>query len=362
MNKKYWFIILGVLFIGFLLWFFRSIIAYVFIAAVFSLIGQPIVKLFNRIKIGKFKFPNTLSAFLTLLILLSLTLGLISIFIPIIAYEAQILSKIDVNNFMAGLRAPINSLQSQLADYNLISSDFNFENAFASKLHSIVSITRFSDFFSSFFNFAGSLLVGIFAVSFITFFFLKDEKMFVRGIMLVTPTNYQDEIRNVLASTKSLLTRYFIGMVIDIILVISMITLGFSVLGIKNALLIGFFAGIMNIVPYIGPIIGATVGVFMGLSTNLTLDFSSQMFPLIIKMIVVFIVVNLIDALLLQPFIYSNSVKAHPLEVFIVILMASSIAGIPGMILAIPSYTVLRILAKEFFNGYRIVRKLTENI
>jgi len=134
------------------------------------------------------------------------------------------------------------------------------------------------------------------------------------------------------------------------------------ILGFKNALMIGFFVGIMNIVPYVGPIIGASIGILLGLSSNLTMDFSTQMVPLIFEMLGVFVVVNLLDAMVLQPTIYSNSVKAHPLEIFLVIMMAGSIAGIPGMMLAIPSYTVLRIIAKEFFNKFYLVKSLTKNI
>ena len=65
---------------------------------------------------------------------------------------------------------------------------------------------------------------------------------------------------------------------------------------------------------------------------------------------------------MLQPTLYSERVKAHPLEIFLVILIAGSLAGIVGMLLAIPSYTVLRVFAKEFFSQYRLVRQLPEKI
>jgi predicted PurR-regulated permease PerM len=69
-----------------------------------------------------------------------------------------------------------------------------------------------------------------------------------------------------------------------------------------------------------------------------------------------------LDAALIQPFIFSKSVKAHPLEVFLVILVAGTVAGIPGMIFAIPSYTIFRVIAREFLSGFKIIRKLTEKI
>jgi predicted PurR-regulated permease PerM len=181
-------------------------------------------------------------------------------------------------------------------------------------------------------------------------------------IMGATPCEYQTEVKHVLLESKRLLTRYFIGLCIDLTLVISLLTLGMWILGFKNALMIGFFAGIMNIIPYIGPFIGASLGVILGISSDLGLDFSTQMVPLIFEMLGVFVIVNLLDAMIFQPTIYSSSVKAHPLEIFLVIMMAGSIAGVPGMMLAIPSYTVLRIFAKEFFNKFYLVKSLTKNI
>ena len=76
----------------------------------------------------------------------------------------------------------------------------------------------------------------------------------------------------------------------------------------------------------------------------------------------VFVVAQMIDNFVLQPTIFSKSVKAHPLEIFLVILSAGSLGGIVGMILAIPLYSFLRIVAKEFFNGYKVVQGLTKNI
>jgi predicted PurR-regulated permease PerM len=86
------------------------------------------------------------------------------------------------------------------------------------------------------------------------------------------------------------------------------------------------------------------------------------MLPLLGLMLVVFISVQVIDNILFQPLIYASSVLAHPLEIFIVLLIAGSVAGILGMFLAIPAYTVIRVIAKEFFNNFKLVKRLTENI
>jgi len=181
-------------------------------------------------------------------------------------------------------------------------------------------------------------------------------------IILLSPEKYTDKVKRILAQTKSLLTRYFIGLMLEVISMMVLITIGLSILGIKGALIIGFLGGLMNIIPYLGPIIGATVGVVFGITTSLNMGVYDHIDFLAFGIVGVFAIANLFDNFLLQPLIYSNSVKARPIEIFIVIIMAGSMAGIPGMMLAIPSYTVIRIVAKEFLSQSRIVQKLTEKI
>jgi predicted PurR-regulated permease PerM len=84
--------------------------------------------------------------------------------------------------------------------------------------------------------------------------------------------------------------------------------------------------------------------------------------PILSKIFWVLLCMNMVDGFLIQPFLFSNSVKAHPLEIFIVILLAASLAGVWGMIVAIPTYTLLRIIAKEFLANYKFFKKMTENI
>ncbi|MFN2396867.1 MAG: AI-2E family transporter, partial [Bacteroidales bacterium] len=110
-----------------------------------------------------------------------------------------------------------------------------------------------------------------------------------------------------------------------------------------------------------GPIIATFIGVFLGLSVNLHMDFMSQMVPLILSIIASFIIANTIDVGVLQPMIYSKSVRTHPLEIFIVFMVAGMIAGVFGMIVAIPTYSVIRIFAKQFFAKSRMVKNLTDS-
>ena len=130
----------------------------------------------------------------------------------------------------------------------------------------------------------------------------------------------------------------------------------------KNGLsifLFGLVMGVMNVVPYAGPLIGGVVSVFVGIVTpigGMTVGYTA------VVIIGSLLILKGLDDFVLQPTLYSSRVKAHPLEIFLVILIAGSLAGILGMLLAIPSYTVLRVFAKEFFSQFSLVRKLTEKI
>jgi predicted PurR-regulated permease PerM len=223
-------------------------------------------------------------------------------------------------------------------------------------------MTSVKSIFGNVVGFAGSMFIGIFSVIFMCFFFLRDDHLFYNGIMLFVPTKFEEKAASIMSDTRRLLSRYFVGLSIELLFMMTLITLGLMFFGVESALLIGFIGGLLNVVPYLGPIIGATLGVLIGATSNISLGNYADIMPITLIILGTFAIANLIDNMILQPLIYSTSVKAHPIEIFLVILMAGSLAGIPGMILAIPGYTVLRIIAKQFFNQSKLVQKITANI
>lgn len=345
-----------------MVWFFSDIVFYILVAAVLSFMGHPLVRFFDKLHIGKFKLPHGLSAAFALMIEMIILLALVAIFIPLIARQASIISDIDGNMVAEAIREPLLWLEGLLKEYGLMEASDSLETYIANELMGVFGAIDFTQVLNYTLSFTGTVFIGLFAVVFITFFFLKEHNLFNNGILLLTPLKYQKEMQNILRNTRRLLTRYFIGICIEILSMMTLITLFLTILGVKNALLIGFFGGLMNVIPYLGPVIGAILGIIIGITTNLSLGIYTDLLTLSAQIAGSFVVANLIDNMVLQPLIYSNSVKAHPLEIFLVIMIAASLAGIPGMILAIPSYTVLRIVAKEFLSGLRVVQKLTERI
>lgn len=184
------------------------------------------------------------------------------------------------------------------------------------------------------------------------------------GILLLVPTEIEEKVAHILNSISYLLRRYFVGIILEVFMVMLLDTIGLTLVGLNfnHAVIIGFLCGLFNVIPYLGPWMGAILGLLIGAALNINADFMSETLPLLGLMTAVFVSVQVIDNVLFQPLIYSSSVKAHPLEIFLVIIAAGSLAGILGMFLAIPAYTIVRVIAKEFFVNMKLVRKLTENL
>jgi predicted PurR-regulated permease PerM len=359
---KYTGYILLLLIIGFLIWRFYYIIGWVLIAAVLSFTGQPLVRLFDKIHIKKYRIPHSLSVILSLVVLMLFFLGLLAVFVPLIINQAETISKIDVNRLAQNLQGPLHWIDGRLHEFGVIPDGETMQDFIVSKVKSIVNLESVGGLLSGFINAAGNIFIGLFSILFIAFFFLKDENMFEEGLLLIITEKHHAATRKVISDSKNLLVRYFIGVFLEVLGVMSLITIGLWIFGVKNALLIGFFGGIMNIIPYLGPIIGSVIGITLGITGTLAFGSFNELLPVIIKLAGVFIVVNFIDNNILVPMIYSKSVKSHPLEIFLVIIMGGGLAGLPGMLLAVPVYTLLRVIAKEFFNQFRVVKKITETM
>lgn len=230
------------------------------------------------------------------------------------------------------------------------------------EIFSFFNPSQIQNLFTRIIGFFGDFMIGIFSVLFIAFFFLKEQQLFVRFIMTIVPNEYEKQVDSALSGITVLLARYFDGVFIQMTVITIFVSVALKLLGIENALLIGFFAALINVIPYVGPAMGASFGIFIVISSNLGIPFYDEMLPLIFKVLLVFAAMQMIDNFILQPFIFSNSVLAHPLEIFIIILVGAKLGGILGMVLAIPAYTVIRVVARVFLSEFQIVKKLTDGI
>jgi len=347
---------------GFLVYYFSYIVTYILIAAVLALIGRPLVRKYQQITIRKFQMGKSGAAFLTLL---TLWLGLVCFFgflIPMVVSEVNQLSSINVEEVISYLNKALDQLKINYPQFAPnIPQGGTLETYLETQLKGLLNIDQVSYVFGSLATVLGNFFLMIFSVSFILYFFLKEEELFRNWILVLAPEKYELRVSGVMDKVGNLLKRYMIGILLQILGVMILDIFGFTLvgLGFGHAVVVGVFAGILNVIPYIGPWIAAIFALVVAVANNLNSSFIVVTLPLMFLVVIVVMVVQFIDSMVFQTVIYSHSVKAHPLEVFFVILMAGGIAGIPGMILAIPVYTVLRVIAGEFLSEFKIVQQLT---
>lgn len=270
-----------------------------------------------------------------------------------------------VNNIVLNIKIDASDFLSALKQENLKNSEsieVDFFEKLKNNLSHYLSPQRIQQVFSSTVSAFGNAIIGIMSVLFISFFFLKEQGLFKEMIVSIVPSGYEEQAELAFEQMSNLLIRYFIGIAVQVTIIMLYVTLLLTILGVKNALLIGFFAAIMNVIPYLGPIIGAAFGILITISSNLEVSFYDELLPQLGLVGVTFVTIQLIDNFILQPNIFSKSVKAHPLEIFIIVLIGAKLGGIPGMVLAIPGYTVLRVVGKVFLSEFKIIERLTRNM
>jgi predicted PurR-regulated permease PerM len=359
-RDQYIAIAISLLIIIGLFYYFTSIVTYVLIAWVLSMVGQPLMRFFQRrLKIGRFRAGSTTAAILTLIVYFLVAIVLVGLFVPLILEQARNLSTVNYTQIASTLEVPLNQLNSWLTEIGLVEAGHSITEQITASLQEWLQPSKISNFFRSFIGAAGNVLFTMVSVVFITFFFLKEQGLFVNFLVAVAPPGYDQSVRNAIESISRLLTRYFGGVLLEITLITIFVSVCLALLGVKNALLIGFFAGLINVIPYLGPILGAGFGIMVTISANVGMAFYPDLFTLLVQVAIVFAVMQMLDNLIFQPIIFSNSVLAHPLEIFIVVLMGAQVGGIMGMVLAIPGYTVFRVIGREFLSEFKIIQKLT---
>ncbi|MBO7491194.1 MAG: AI-2E family transporter [Bacteroidales bacterium] len=361
-------IILGTLAIAAVLcYLFSSVLAYILLAFVVSLIGQPVFRLLKKIRIKGKSAPDALLAVITLLVIFALLFLLIMQVVPVVSGILRDASLMNAQESM-----DTHNLINRINDWIIsvvpwVGEDFDGVQMLIQKLSEVVDLSNIPSILGSVASAVAGIAVGLFSVLFISFFFVKDETLFGRIIGSIVPDTIEDKVQKTVLDIDRLLSRYFVGLLMEIFGVVLLDCLGLWLIariGFNYALGIAFIAGLLNIIPYVGPLIGEAIGVVLCLilkyGAGVGLNVNIWVFALIV--LVVMLTVQLIDNFIYQPLIYSTSIKAHPLEIFIVLLIAGHIGGIVGMLIAIPAYTVIRVIASRFFYDYKVVKRLIPNV
>ena len=337
-----------------LLYLLNSLLVYFLIAAVISLIGRPITVFLKK----RAKFNSLLAASFTIILFVALLFGILSLFLPLILEQSNNLSLLDID----ALKSKVTALTDEIAAYYQLDNAFWRNHLESETVLQSINLGLVPDFLNGLLNTLSSFSVALFSIVFISFFLLKDSELLERILLVFIQEKYHTRIEKSFESIKDLLSRYFIGLLLQITILLIIYTIVLAVFGIKNAFIIAFLCALLNLIPYLGPIFGGLLMILLTLTNDLGLSFSDEILPNVLGVAVGFSIGQLVDNVFSQPIIFSRSVKSHPLEIFFVILASGSLFGAIGMIVAIPLYTALKVILKEFLSENKIVQSLTKDL
>ena len=344
--------------VGWIIWYLWEVVLYILVAAVLSLVGRPLVSYLTRINIFGYIISRTLASALTLVVMWLVIGALGMLFIPLLYGKVNELASLDWTSVTAVVESSLANLES------LIERVFAIEitdigETFKQFMLSIVDIDV-AKTFASVATVIKSVAISFFSISFITFYFMKEDNLFYRLVALFFPDRFRSNVFNALDSVTALLSRYFGGLMAESFMLMVIISVVMTLFGMhgSDALVIGLIIGVLNVIPYAGPVIGTLLSLCIALLSPI----GGDVLHTAIVLCSTVAVVKVVDDFIIQPTIYSDRVQAHPLEVFLCILIAGYIGGIWGMLFAIPLYTVLRVFAREFFSEYSLVQKLTHQM
>jgi len=332
----------------------QSVIVYIAIAAVISLIGRPIVWFLKK----RLKIPIKIAVIIVLLMVTAIFIGIIALFVPIIVQQSENLGQIDFDAF----KTDLNELNIQVREYLGVEQIDIIQGLRQTSFVRNFDLEVIPNFMNLIFGGLGTALIGVFSIVFISFFLLKDSKLMLNSILVFSNRGDEDRFKRVFEKIKALLSRYFVGLTLQIFVLFVLYSALLMIYEVDNPIAIAFICAFLNIVPYLGPLVAGVLMMLFVISSNLGADFSTIILPKLMYVMAGYGVAQLIDNFINQPLIFGKSVKSHPLEIFLVILIAGLLFNVIGMIVAIPVYTALKVIAKEAFSEYKIVKNLTKDM
>lgn len=353
-NNQFVSVLLIILLVLINIWVFTKI-AYIFqpIGSFVQIIGFPVVAagiLYYLMKPGmdlltKHGVPKRIGVWIMLVLLVLLILAVVFSIIPIL--QQQIMEFIgQTPRYFEIISAQISDLmkseflsqlQVQLKDINM-----NFLQTLTERMNNILNVT-FSGI-GSVFGVVGNLVVGLITMPILLYYLLTDGDRILPSVSKVFPTASRAKITEVLAEMNTQISQYIRGQITVAFAVAVMFMIGYSIIGLQYGLAIAFFAGILNIIPYVGSFFGMVPAIIVGFV-------HSPM--MLLQVLIVFVIEQTIEGRILSPLILGNSLKMHPVTILVILLTAGKMYGLTGLILGIPGYAVIKVFTTHLFAWYK---------
>jgi len=193
-------------------------------------------------------------------------------------------------------------------------------------------------------NILANLMEWIFLVPFFTFFIIRDSDSFKKTLLNSTPNMIFERFYYVIHVFNRQLGNYFFAKLVEAIIVGGIITTGLLIMDIKYAVILGFVAGLTNIVPYVGPFIGVVPAIILGMLEH------GMTSPTMGAILMLYAVANAVDVFFVFPFLVSKIVNLHPMIVAVSVIVGSHYMGITGMVISIPVVAAIKLIVTEIYN------------
>lgn len=315
-----------------------GVLSPLFIGFIVAWLFSPLVD-----KLTKKGLPRIIASLIVYVIFILFLVIFFRIFIPIIYTEFNELIKTlpgileDITDFINNIFSKIEINNSNME--NIKEGILEAVNEYGNNISSSIP-TTVVNIMSSLFSGLGSVFFGLIIGLYMLFDFDNVTILFLKLI----PKKHQTEIASLLDNIGIEVRKCVNGTLLVACMVFVCDTIGFSIVGLKSALLFGLFCGITDLIPYIGPYIGTAVATIVGLTQS----------PLIgIGVLIIAIIVQLIESYVLQPIVMSKATKLHPVTIICGLLIFGHFFGIIGMILATPLMSIFKVIWKFSVDKYK---------
>lgn len=322
-------------------WYFSRLVIYLAIGAILAYLLRPIVDKVQSIGIGT--IPAILLTFVVVFGGISILLRYL---VPFVATQVSDLSQIVSPDTV---RSVIEALQDRLP---AAVQDESLTTSLETAITTLFEGDRITNLMSSVLGVFTNIFYAIVVIPFVTFFFLKDGTRIKQHLLRLAPNRYFEITLAIVEKVESNMGRYLRGLLLQCVSIGAVASILLYVVGLEYALAVGIFVGLANTIPYFGPVMGILAGSLVGIAQ--TGDLS-----LVVPVLIAMGITQVLDNIFFQPLIFSRAARAHPLIILFVVLAAAQLAGIVGMLIAIPLTTTIRVIIEQVtwsIRNYRILQ------
>ncbi|RZJ68287.1 MAG: AI-2E family transporter [Flavobacterium sp.] len=324
-NARLAYTLLSIVLLLGLLYYAQGIIMPIMMSLLFAILLRPIARFFRK----KVRLPHVLASMMAVLFMALIVAG---IFIFISWQVSDIVS--DWDKIQQNVQVHLRNLQDLIHDtFNLskreqtkMLNDATKDSMETGKALVSTTLLSFSD-----------MILNLILIPVYTFLFLLYRTHFMKFLSKLVPERHQNVLEDILSRIKVSVQSYIVGLLIEMVVVSVLTSVGYMIIGLEYAILLGIITGLLNLIPYIGITIAGVLAVVASITTNT--DFS-----LVFGVLIVNIVVQLIDNNLLVPMIVSSKVEINAFISIVGIIIGGALGGVGGMFLAIPFIAILKVI------------------